>query len=83
MTKNKQRGTAFETGRRPISSREKQKYWVERRALAGALDKGDLIGIPDWCLELKDHKSINLAGFMDEAAKESENAGTKMARRHH
>ena len=76
MTKNKQRGTAFETAVARFLQ-EKTKYWVERRALAGSLDKGDLIVIPDWCLELKDHKSINLAGFMDEAAKESENAGTK------
>ena len=53
MTKNKQRGTAFETAVARFLQ-EKTKYWVERRALAGSLDKGDLIGIPDWCLELKD-----------------------------
>jgi len=47
---------------------------AERRALAGALDKGDITGIPGVVIEAKNCKTINLAQFLDEAAEEATNA---------
>ena len=49
---------------------------VERRALSGALDKGDIAGIPLVVIEVKDHKvnSISFPAFVDEANKERDNA---------
>tara|TARA_R110000782_G_scaffold178974_1_gene269809 strand:- start:56 stop:406 length:351 start_codon:yes stop_codon:yes gene_type:complete len=79
VNRAKQKGTAFETAVVRYLSAETG-AWVERRALAGAEDKGDLIGdgcLSEWCLELKDHKQINLAGFVDEAEVEGRNAGSK------
>jgi hypothetical protein len=49
---------------------------VERRALDGNKDRGDLLGIPLWTLEAKDEARITLAGYMDEARAEAKNAGT-------
>ena len=49
----------------------------ERRALAGALDKGDLTGIPV-VVECKNVKAINLAAFVDEAVVEATNAGAPL-----
>ncbi len=79
VNRAKQKGTAFETAVVRYLSAETG-AWVERRALAGAEDKGDLIGdgcLSEWCLELKDHKQINLAGFVDEAEAEGRNAGSR------
>ena len=79
VNRAKQKGTAFETAVVRYLSAETG-AWVERRALAGAEDKGDLIGdgcLSEWCLELKDHKQINLAGFVDEAEVEGRNAGSR------
>ena len=47
---------------------------AERRALAGALDKGDITGIPGVVIEAKNCKTINLAQFVDEANVEAINA---------
>ena len=47
---------------------------AERRALAGALDKGDITGIPGVVIEAKNTKTINLAQFVDEANVEAINA---------
>jgi len=52
--------------------------FVERRGLAGQqFDKGDLTGIPGLVMELKNHKTLNLAGWIGEAEKERENAKAK------
>lgn len=75
----KQKGTAFETAVVRYLSAETGD-WVERRALSGTEDKGDIVGngvLSDWVLELKDHKQINLAGFVDEAETEGRNAGSR------
>jgi hypothetical protein len=47
---------------------------AERRTLSGANDKGDISGIKDVCLEVKDHKKINLAGWIKELEVERRNA---------
>lgn len=43
----------------------------------GALDKGDLTGTGDFCIEAKNHKSLDLARFVDEAEVERRNAGKR------
>jgi Holliday junction resolvase len=50
---------------------------VERRALHGNTDKGDLTGIAGWTFELKSEARIDLAGYMAEAQAEAANAGTE------
>ena len=79
VNRAKQKGTAFETAVVRYLSDETGD-WVERRALSGAEDKGDIVGdgvLADWVLELKDHKQINLAGFIDEAEAEGRNAKSR------
>jgi hypothetical protein len=44
------------------------------RTLSGANDKGDISGIEDVCLEVKDHKKMNLAGWIKELEVERRNA---------
>ncbi len=43
---------------------------VERRALAGSADKGDISGIPNVCIEVKDHKKMVLSGWIKELDEE-------------
>lgn len=69
----KQKGTAWE-GRvrdylRPVFP------YIDRRAQAGADDKGDFINTGPWCIEAKNHKRLDLAGWVDQAVKEAGNAG--------
>jgi hypothetical protein len=51
---------------------------AERRAPQGALDKGDIAGIPGVVIECKAVKEITLAAFMDEAERETANAGARL-----
>jgi hypothetical protein len=48
---------------------------VERAPRWGSVDKGDLVGTPGFTFEAKACKSIDLAGFVDEAVQEAANAG--------
>jgi Holliday junction resolvase len=46
--------------------------FAERAYGAGRPDDvGDVNGIVGWCLELKNHKTMDLAGWADEAAREA------------
>ena len=47
---------------------------AERRTLSGANDKGDISGIKDVVFEAKDHKKMDLAGWVKELEVEVENA---------
>ena len=71
----KAKGTAAETA---IVNylRENGRPHVERRALNGALDKGDIAGIPGVVIEVKDHKvsSLSFPAYVDEATAERDNA---------
>ncbi len=49
--------------------------YAERRHTNGAKDRGDLSGIPGWVCELKATRELDVAGAIDEAAKEAANAG--------
>tara|TARA_B100000287_G_scaffold165924_1_gene156498 strand:+ start:9114 stop:9443 length:330 start_codon:yes stop_codon:yes gene_type:complete len=75
-SRNKAKGTRFETDVVNFIN-EKKPYNVERRALSGANDKGDIIGVPDFALECKNVKdwSKQLGAFVQEAEIEAGNAG--------
>lgn len=49
---------------------------AERRVMGGANDKGDVGGIPNVCLEIKNRASITLGVAVAEAEKEARNAKT-------
>jgi hypothetical protein len=70
---SKQKGTSAETA--------VVKYLIangfpeaERRTLSGAYDKGDISGVKDVVLEVKDHKKMDLAGWVKELEVERTNA---------
>ncbi len=71
----KAKGTAFETA--VVNFLKTRWPGVERRALAGNKDKGDIQGIPGWALECKNTAAITLATFVDEALVEARNAGVQ------
>lgn len=70
----KQAGTRWESA---IVEYLRTRGWMhaERRAKTGALDKGDITGIPGVVIEAKDVAKITLAEFLREATVEAENAG--------
>jgi len=73
-TKSKQRGTQTET----MAVKALRAFgWeeAERRALAGKLDKGDVVNVPLFCLEIKGDRSMRLAAWKAETLQEQENAG--------
>ena len=49
---------------------------AERRALAGSLDKGDVLGVPGWVFEVKAHDQYGgkLPQWLSELAQEMVNA---------
>ena len=69
----KKAGTSWETA---IVNFLVDRGWVhaERRRLAGAADKGDIAGIPGVVIEAKNTNRLDLAGAVDEAIAEAENA---------
>lgn len=74
---SKQKGTAFESA---VVEYFKAHGFptVERRALHGNTDKGDIAGVRNWTFELKNRKALNLGGALDEARIEAQNAGTAL-----
>ncbi len=50
--------------------------YAERRAQRGARDCGDVAGVIGWVLELKNHREMDLATWMNEAQKEAINDGS-------
>lgn len=68
---SKQKGTAAETA----VVRLLRYHWpAERRALHGALDKGDIAGVPGVVVEVKNCARMELAGWLDQALVERDNA---------
>jgi hypothetical protein len=74
VNRSKARGTAWESA---IVTYLKAMGWphVERRALSGGLDRGDIAGIPGVVIEAKACKALDLAGWLTEATTESVNDG--------
>jgi uncharacterized 2Fe-2S/4Fe-4S cluster protein (DUF4445 family) len=73
MNKSKAKGTAFETLVVNFFKRRGFPH-VERRALFGHLDRGDIAGVPGVVIECKAEQRIDLAGYMDQVVKEVGNA---------
>lgn len=71
---SKAKGTAAETA---VVGYLRHRGWphAERRALAGALDRGDIAGVVGVTLEVKNCKTIDLAGWLREAETEQANNG--------
>lgn len=78
MSRSKQKGTAWETALCRYLTEEGFPH-IERRALNGNSDRGDLAGIPGWVLEAKNCKRMDLAGWVDEAALEQANDGAEFS----
>lgn len=72
MSANKRKGTAWETR---IVDYLRGCGWphVERRALNGAKDRGDVAGIPGVVIEAKSAARVELAAWLDEARREQAN----------
>lgn len=48
---------------------------AERRALRGADDRGDIVGIPGLVIEAKSHNRLDLPGWLDQLREEKERDG--------
>lgn len=55
---------------------------VERRRLAGVEDCGDIAGLLEWCIEVKSHGRMDLAGWVTEMLAETENARARFGAEH-
>lgn len=73
MSKSKAKGTAAETA---VARFLEQNGWpyVERRSLAGALDKGDITGTPGLCWEVKAGATLCLPAWLSELREETRNS---------
>ena len=76
MSKSKQKGTAAESAVVKYL-RENGFTQVERRALQGSQDKGDISGIIGLVIEVKDHKTMTLGQWMEELKVEIKNDNAK------
>jgi hypothetical protein len=74
MSASKKRGTSWESAIVRHLATEGFPH-VERRALAGTSDRGDIAGIPGVVIEAKNCRAADLAGWVDEAAIEQANDG--------
>lgn len=72
MSKSKQKGTRAEN--HVVAYLKEDFPYVERRALAGVNDKGDVAGIPGVVIEIKDHAKITLSEWLKELEQEMDNA---------
>lgn len=79
MSKAKQKGTAFETAIVEYLQNQLCDDTIERRALNGTCDRGDITGVT-FCgqrmtLECKNENRMRLAEYMREAETEADNDG--------
>jgi hypothetical protein len=72
MNKNKAAGTKWES--QIVAHLTVNGFpHVERRALSGANDRGDIAGIPGVVIEAKSARALDLSGWLDEAHTERAN----------
>ena len=77
MSKSKQKGTLAETA---VADYLRQTFpAVERRALAGINDKGDISNVPFTAVEVKNQRSYKIHEWMKETEIERINAGEELA----
>lgn len=74
VNRSKQKGTAAESAVVQFLQRNGWRN-VERRALAGSTDKGDIAGVQDTVIEVKDCAKLELSAWLNEAETERVNAG--------
>jgi len=73
MSKNRQKGTAFET--QVVEALKANGFpYAERRALHGTADKGDITGTGPLVWECKNHKELKLSEWLTETEQERLNA---------
>lgn len=77
MSRARQKGTAWET-RLVRYLKDAGFAYVERRALSGRADKGDISGIPGLVIEAKNSRRVELAQWVDEMVAEKKNAGAQI-----
>lgn len=76
MSKSKQKGTLAETA---VADYLRQTFpAVERRTLSGANDKGDLSGVPNCVIEVKNQRSYKIHEWMKETEIERVNAAANL-----
>lgn len=77
MSAARRKGTAWESA---VVDLLRASGWphAERRAMNGALDKGDVNLGPGVVIECKAHAAINLAAFLEEAKREAANANAQV-----
>ena len=78
MSRSKRVGTAAESLVVDFLQRHGFRY-AERRALRGVNDCGDVTGLPGVVIEVKAHRELKLAEWMDETEVERANAGAELA----
>ena len=76
VNRSKAKGTAAESA---VVNYLRDAGWpvVERRALNGSQDKGDIANLPDTVVEVKACREFDLAGWVAEANTERDNAGVE------
>jgi hypothetical protein len=74
MSKSKQKGTLAETA----VAEYLKKTWpaVERRTLGGSNDKGDIAGVENCVVEVKNQRTYKISEWLKETEIERRNAGT-------
>lgn len=73
MSKQRQKGTSFETA--VVNWLKTNGFpYAERRALHGTNDKGDITGTGPLVWECKNHKSLSLSEWIIETEEERQNA---------
>jgi len=76
MSKSKQKGTLAETA---VADYLKQTFpAVERRALSGSQDKGDIANVPSCVVEVKNQRSYKIHEWMKETEAERVNANEEL-----
>jgi hypothetical protein len=76
MSKSKQKGTLAETA---VADYLKQTFpAVERRTLSGKNDKGDIAGVPDCVVEVKNQRTYKIQEWMKETEIERINAEAEL-----
>lgn len=76
--RSKAKGTAWESVCVDMLQREGAPH-AERRTLAGALDRGDIAGVPGVVFECKAEARIDLPGYLAEAERERINDKADLA----
>lgn len=76
MTAGKRAGARFEQQVADYLATNGFPY-AERRHTNGPKDRGDIAGVPGWTLEAKAERTMDVAGALNESAKEAANAGTR------